>query len=103
MISVCRHWPCCSQADYVPPSTAERRRKGREAWKTPASGRRGLPCGEKKKKGSFADHVPSRWVVMRSKGQESEKKKIPRTMAELKGMLLQRIGSLLVIAISMRD
>jgi len=35
--------------------------------------------------------------------RKQEKKKIPRTMAELKGALLQRIGSLLVIAISMRD
>lgn len=40
---------------------------------------------------------------MRSEGQESEKKKIPRTMSELKGLLLQRIGPLLVIAISVRD
>ena len=29
---------------------------------------------KKKKRGGFADRVPSRWVVMRSEGQESEKK-----------------------------
>lgn len=29
---------------------------------------------KKRKRGSFADRVPSRWVVMRSEGQESKKK-----------------------------
>jgi hypothetical protein len=63
-----------------------------------------LPCGEKKKKrGSFADRVPSRWVVMRSEGQESKKKKITGNDVGAEGMLLERIGSLLVIAISVRD
>ena len=62
----------------------------------------------RKKKTVFADRVPSRRIVMRNEGKawrESEKEFFfffRRTVVELKGALLQRIGSLLVIAISMR-
>ena len=70
--------------------------------------RHGVACSVAKKKTVFADRVPSRRIVMRNEGKawrESEKEFFfffRRTVVELKGALLQRIGSLLVIAISMR-